>query len=120
MDSNTEEFLAIAEYQIGRPERLTKLIRDRAGKLLSKFLADFLATLIQQQAKGKPPQGVGRPRTRTDARDMGLAHAVARYRQKEGWSHEDAVSQVADDTGHSESMIKRAYRKYSSQVHKFA
>ena len=45
MESDTEEFIAIAEFQCGKPERFRKYIKSRAGKPLSPFLADFLATL---------------------------------------------------------------------------
>jgi hypothetical protein len=113
MESDTEDCIAVWEFQIGKCERLVKLLRSHAGKPLSKFLADFLVTLVD----GKPSVKRGRPRKMlSQGRDYGLAQAVARYRQKHGLSYEDAVLQVAEDTGYSDSTIKRAVRKHSPQV----
>jgi hypothetical protein len=112
MDSEKEECIAVWEFQIGNPTRLIQHLRRHVGKPLSSFLATFLITLVE----GKPSVRPGRPKMPSQGRDYGLAQAVARYRQKEGLSYEDAVLQVAEDTGYSDSMIKRAFRKHSPQV----
>ena len=117
MPNDTEDFVAILEYQLGKnPERLVRLIRNHVGKPLSPLLADFLATLLSALLQKKSGAKRGHPKMRLEARDLGIAHAVARYRQKEQRTREDAVLQVAEDTGLSEATIKRAIARYSSKV----
>ena len=111
MKSDTEEWTAVWEFQTGKRERLVKLLKSRADQPRSPFLASFLATLVE----APPPVRRGRPK-KPQGRDYGLAQAVARYRQKEGLSYEKAVFQVIEDTGLSDSTIKRAIRKYSPSV----
>jgi hypothetical protein len=117
MDSDTEEFLAITEYQMGQHERLSTVILSRIGTPLSPLLGKFLATHFQDKA----PVKRGTPKRRSEARDIGLAHAVARYRHKHQYTYEDAIGKVAADTGYSEATVKRAYGRYASkfQSHKF-
>ena len=107
-----ESYHVFPSYEAGNDQPLVEwlLLHKDRGLPASPGLLDFLINKVQ----GKKPRIRGKKKSEAvEQRDLVLAIEMASYMHLKDLDYDAACARVVEDTKRSESMVKRAYEKFS-------